>query len=69
MIMWLSVAIVVGTIYCLAKGYEARKVLLVSGMFMCLLVLSPMAGFKALSKSIAGAKVIETIAGSMFISF
>ena len=61
--------IVIGAVYCLIKQYESRMVLFLAGMIMCLLVLSPMQGFNALSKSIAGAKVIETIAGSMAFAF
>ena len=61
--------IVIGAIYCLIKQYESRMVLFLAGMAMCLIVLSPMQGFNALSKSIAGAKVIETIAGSMAFAF
>ncbi len=62
-------AIVIIAIYCLMKRYEARMVLFVAGMIMCLGVFQPMAGFKALSKSIAGANVIETIAGSMAFAY
>ena len=69
MLILLATFIVIGAIYCLAKRYEARMVLFVSGMLLCFLVLSPMLGFKALSKSIAGAKVIETIAGSMAFAY
>lgn len=69
MTILLASCIVIGAIYCLAKRYEARMVLFVSGMLLCFLVLSPMMGFKALSKSIAGAKVIETIAGSMAFAY
>lgn len=69
MIVALACLIVIGAIYCLVKRYEARMVLFLSGMLMCLLVMSPMQGFNALSKSIAGAKVIETIAGSMAFAF
>lgn len=53
----------------IARRIEPRLVLFAGGMLMCLLVLSPMTGFNALSKSIAGAKVIETIAGSMAFAF
>lgn len=69
MIIYLAILIIIGTIYALAKRYEARMVLLVSGMLMCILAMNPMAGFNALSKSIAGAKVIETIAGSMAFAY
>lgn len=65
----LGAIIVIIAIIALAKRKEARMVLFVAGMLMCLLMLSPMTGFKALSKSIAGAKVIETIAGSMAFAY
>ncbi len=61
--------VLIACIVLIAKRVEPRLVLFAGGMVMCLLVLSPMAGFNALSKSIAGAKVIETIAGSMAFAF
>lgn len=69
MISGIAGAIVIASIYALIKRCEPRMVLFVAGMVMCIIVLKPMDGFMALSKSIAGAKVIETIAGSMAFAY
>ncbi len=68
MTMIAAVALII-CIVLIVRKVEPRLVLFVGGMVMCLMVLNPMAGFNALSKSIAGAKVIETIAGSMAFAF
>ena len=58
MTMVAAVALII-CIVLIVRKVEPRLVLFVGGMVMCLMVLNPMAGFNALTKSIAGAKVIE----------
>lgn len=63
--VWLGVAIVIATIYLLAKRYDSRVVLLGSGILMSCIALSPMQAFNAFAKSMTNGGLIQAICSVM----
>lgn len=60
-----SVLVVIATIYCLAKRYETRLVLLVAGFLLCIIGGAPLDGFKAFSAAMKQTKLFESIIAVM----
>ena len=61
----MALVIVLGAIYCLAKRYEARLVLITAGLLMAVLSLSPMTAFQQFDKSMTNASLIIAICSAM----
>lgn len=62
---WLGVVILVATIYFLLKRYDARLVLLSSGIIMACSVKTPMIAFDAFTKSMTNGGLIQAICSVM----
>lgn len=65
MLQIISLGIIVITVYLLIKRYETRMVLIGSGLLMCLMALSPMAGLDAFSQRMISGNLIQPICASM----
>ena len=63
--IWFGIAAIIVTIYFLVKRYDARMVLIASGIIMCLSVKTPMAAFKAFATDMANAGLIHSICSVM----
>lgn len=56
-----GLAIIVGTIYLLVRGYESRTVLLGSGLLMTLISLQPMAALDSFAESMVSPGIIQAV--------
>ena len=65
----IGLMIICGTIYLLVKQHESRLVLFVAGLLMATVAGEPIAAFKAFSKALTNAKVLEPIVASMGFAF
>ena len=66
---WLALAVTAIAIWALIKRYETRLVLIASGLFLCLVAGSPMAGLDAFAKSMTNAALVTAICGSMGFAY
>lgn len=69
MLQIISLVVVAITIYLLIKQYETRMVLIGSGLVMCLLALTPMAGLDAFSERMTSGSLIQAICASMGFAY
>ncbi len=60
-----GVIVVIGTIYCLAKRYETRLVLFISGMLLAFIGGMPLNAFRAFSHAMLETKLFEAIISVM----
>ena len=65
MMTWLGIAIIVATIYFLIKRYDARLVLLASGIIMACIAGTPMASLNAFAKNMTNGGLIEAVCSVM----
>lgn len=65
MLLWAGSATIIVVVYCLIKQYETRTVLLIAGLFMCVLAGNPMAAFSAFSSNMVVASLIHSILSVM----
>lgn len=69
MLQIIALVVVAITIFLLIKQYETRMVLIGSGLVMCLLALSPMAGLDAFSERMTSGSLIQAICASMGFAY
>lgn len=69
MLQIISLLIIAITIYLLIKRYETRMVLIGSGLIMCLLSLTPLAGLDAFSERMISGNLIQPICASMGFAY
>ncbi|AKJ42068.1 C4-dicarboxylate transporter DcuC [Pragia fontium] len=69
MLQIIALVVVAITIFLLIKQYETRMVLIGSGLIMCLLALSPMAGLDAFSERMTSGSLIQAICASMGFAY
>ena len=67
--MILGAIVIVCTIYCLAKRYESKLVLLTAGFILSCIALNPMAALFGFTKAMSNAKIIEPIVASMGFAY
>lgn len=60
-----SIIVVIATIYALIKRYEARLVLITSGLVMAIASLQPMVAFQQFDKSMTNGALIIAICSAM----
>ncbi|MDR3348227.1 MAG: C4-dicarboxylate transporter DcuC [Acidaminococcales bacterium] len=65
MMIWFGIAAIIVTIYFLVKRYDARMVLIASGIIMCLSVKAPMDAFKAFATNMTNAGLIQAVCSVM----
>lgn len=65
----IGLVVILATMYCLAKRFESRLVLFLAGLILSCIAMDPMAVFKAFTKAMTNAKVIEPIIASMGFAF
>lgn len=65
----IGLIVILVTMYCLGKRYESRLVLFIAGLVLSCIALDPMAVFRAFTKAMTNATVIEPIIASMGFAF
>lgn len=65
----IGIIVIIAMLYLLAKRYESRMVLFVTGVILCAVAGDIMASFYSFSDAIKNAKVIEPIVASMGFAF
>ena len=65
MMIWAGIVMVLVTIYFLVKRYDARLVLLASGIIMASVAGTPMEAFAAFSKSMTNSGLIQAVCSVM----
>lgn len=69
LLLWVGIAIVIGTIVLLVKGFETRVVLLAAGFTMAILGRDPFAAFNAFSSRMVFGGLIEPILSVMGFAY
>lgn len=69
LLLWVGIAIVIGTIGLLIKGYETRVVLLAAGFTMAILAGNPLGAFNAFSSRMVFGGLIEPILSVMGFAY
>lgn len=69
MLIWVGLAVVVGTVVLLVKGFETRVVLLAAGFLMAILAGKPLLAFEAFSSRMVFGGLIEPILSVMGFAY
>ena len=69
MLEYVAIAVIILTVYALAKRMETRLVLFTAGFFLCVLAMNPLAALNSFASSMAKGSLIMAICSSMGFAF
>lgn len=66
---YIAIAVIIATVWALAKRYETRLVLFTAGFFLCVLAMNPMDALNSFAKSMTKGGLIMAICSSMGFAY
>ncbi len=67
--LFMAVAVILGTVYLLARQYETRMVLIGAGLLLCVIAFKPLMALDAFVKSMTTAGLIQNICSAMGFAY